>query len=246
MRTFLQDLISHTHTLGILPILKLTATETSTVIESLSIEREVKLDAVTHFPVSGLDGVFGMTNLNKLDLHLKCPEYNENAVITVLTKDYDGEITPVGLNFKNAYGDFENDYRFINKNIINEKIKKLKSKIEVTYDIEFKPSEANIQRLKFQANAHTEETVFSASVINGDLVFSFGGEESSYAGSFVFQSDIQYKLRNKWSWPIQHTLNILTLKGDKTMRISDATGGLQFEVCSGVATYTYFLPAFTK
>lgn len=247
MKAFFQDLIAHTHTVGILPILKLTATDENIVIDSLSVEREVKMDAVTYFPEPGLRGVFGMTNLNKLDLHLKCPEYVENSIITVQYHDESTEDEPMpsGLHFKNAAGDFENDYKFINKNIINDQVKKLKVLSVIDYHIEFEPSESSIQRLKLQSAVHTEETVFSAITIGNNLVFRFGSEDT-HAGSFIFQPNVNYKLSNPISWPIQAALNILNLKGEKIMSISDTTGVLKFEVRSGIASYTYLLPAYTK
>jgi hypothetical protein len=109
--------------------------------------------------VDNFEGVFGMPNLNKLDLHLKCPEYKEGAKINVVKAQRNGEDIPTGLHFENAGGDFENDYRFMNTDIINEKLKSVKFK-GTKWDIEFEPTVASIQRLKFQAQAHTEETVF--------------------------------------------------------------------------------------
>lgn len=245
MKPFFQDLILHTHTINILPIIKVTCTPESTIIDSLSAEREVKFDAVTHVPIRGLDGVFGMTNLNKLDLLLKCPEYKDNSTITVLTHDYDGEVLPIGLNFRNEVGDYQNDYRFINKNIITEKLKKIVAAIEPVYEIQFEPQDASIQRLKLQAAVHTEEIVFTASVEDHNLIFSFG-DKDTHAGSFIFEINVDHSLRNQWSWPIAPVLSILSLKGKKAIRISDYTGMLQIEVISGVATYTYSLPAYTK
>ena len=128
MKDFLQDLVAHTHSLGFLPLVKITSTDKETVIESMAEDRSVIVNAKTKDPVNDFEGTFGMPNLNKLDLHLKCPEYKENAKINVTVAQRNGEDIPTGLHFQNAAGDFENDYRFMNQDIINEKLKSVKFK----------------------------------------------------------------------------------------------------------------------
>ena len=49
-------------------------------------------------------GEDGLSNLNKLDMLLKCPEYKEGAGITVVRQNRNGEDVPVGLHFQNAVG----------------------------------------------------------------------------------------------------------------------------------------------
>jgi hypothetical protein len=243
MKDFLQDLVAHTHSLGFLPLVKVSATDKETSIESMAEDKSVILNAKTNQPVSDLEGVFGMPNLNKLDIHLKCPEYKENFTIDVVTQDRNGETIPTGLHFKNGAGDFENNYRFMNSDIINEKLKTVKFK-GAKWDIEFTPTMASIQKLKFQASAHTEETTFQVKTEDNNLVFSFG-DANTHAGSFVFQAGISTKLRQAWSWPVAQVQSILNLNGDKTVRIADA-GALNITVDSGLATYDYILPAQSK
>ena len=243
MKDFLQDLVAHTHSLGFLPLVKVSASDKETSIESMAEDRSVIVSAKTHTPVESLEGVFGMPNLNKLDIHLKCPEYKENFSIDIVTQERNGETIPTGLHFKNGAGDFQNDYRFMNSDIINEKLKTVKFK-GAAWTIEFVPSMASIQKLKFQATAHTEETTFQVSTDGSNLVFSFG-DASTHAGSFVFQAGVDGKLRQTWSWPVNQVMSILNLTGDKTMRISDV-GAMQIAVDSGIAQYDYILPAQSK
>jgi len=243
MKDFLQDLVAHTHSLGFLPLVKVTASTKETKIESMAEDRSVILNATTHTPVDNLEGTFGMPNLNKLDLHLKCPEYKEGASINIVKQNRNGDEIPTGLHFQNATGDFENDYRFMNQDIINEKLKSVKFKGS-TWDVEFEPTVAAIQRLKYQAAAHTEESVFQVSTDGSNLVFSFG-DASTHAGSFTFQSGITGKLKQTWSWPVNAVQSILALSGDITMRIADA-GALGITIDSGTAVYEYILPAQSK
>ena len=65
-------------------------------------------------------------NLDKLSLHLKNPEKKKDAKIDVVEADPNGETVPTLSHFENATGDFQNDYPFMNKAIIEEKLKTVK------------------------------------------------------------------------------------------------------------------------
>ena len=243
MKDILQDLVAHTHALGFIPLVKISSTTAATEIEAMAEDRSVIVNAKTKDPVSEFEGVFGMPNLNKLAIHLNCPEYKEHAKISVVIANRNGEDIPTGLHFENKDGDFENDYRFMNTEIINEKLKSVKFK-GAQWNIEFEPSVSSIQRLKFQANAHSEESVFQVKTENDNLVFSFG-DASTHAGSFTFEAGITGKLKQTWSWPVVQVMSILNLAGDKTVKISDV-GAMMIAVDSGIAEYNYILPAQSK
>ena len=243
MKDILQDLVAHTHALGCIPLVKISSTDEETAIEAMAEDRSVIVNAKTLTPVDQFSGIFGMPNLNKLDIHLKCPEYKDGASINVVKAQRNGEEIPTGLHFKNAAGDFQNDYRFMNTEIINEKLKSVKFK-GAKWEIEFEPQVTSIQKLKFQAQAHSEETVFQVKTDNNDLIFSFG-DASTHAGNFVFEAGITGKLKQEWAWPVNQVMSILALAGDKTVRISDA-GAMQISVNSGLAEYNYILPAQSK
>ncbi len=243
MKDILQDIVTHTHALGFLPIIKISGTDVETNIESMAEDRSVILTAKTHTPVEEFQGTFGMPNLDKLNLHLKCPEYKDNAKIEVVRQQRNGVEIPTTMHFENAAGDFHNDYRFMSTEIINEKLKTVKFK-GAAWDIEFQPAVASIQRLKFQSQAHSEETVFQVKTENSDLIVSFG-DASTHAGKFTFQSPAGGKLKSTWSWPVVQVMQILGLAGDKTMKISDA-GAMMITVDSGMVEYNYILPAQSK
>jgi hypothetical protein len=243
IKDILTDIVAHTHSLGFLPLVKITGAKDSTTIESMADDRSVIVTATAHKPVSEFTGTFGMPNLDKLNLHLKNPEYKENAKIEVSTADRNGDTVPVGLHFENQAGDFQNDYRFMNAEIINEKLKSVKFK-GASWEVEFEPSLAAIARLKLQAAAHTEETVFQVRTEDDNLVIFFG-DASTHAGSFVFQHNIGSKLKHTWAWPVSQVQSILNLDGKINVKIADA-GAMQITVDSGVAEYNYILPAQSK
>jgi len=243
MRDYLLDIVKNTYGLGIIDLVKVAGTDTETNIEALAEDRSVIVQAKLNGPVPEFIGTFGMPNLGKLNTILGISEYKDNAKISLTKQDRNGEQVPVGLHFENAAGDFKNDYRFMSQEIVNDKLKTVKMR-SVTWHVEFEPTVANIQRLKFQASANAEELNFTAKTEGSDLKLFFG-DHSSHAGNFVFQSGITGTLTKGWSWPVNAVMAILSLAGDKTLRISDE-GAAQITVNSGLATYNYILPAQSK
>ena len=242
MKDILQDVVAHTHALGFLSLVKVSNDE-GTQIDSMAEDRSVILSAETATPVSEFVGTFGMPNLDKLALHLKNPEYKDNAKIEVVQAERNGEMIPTHIHFENAAGDFQNDYRFMNKAIIEEKLKTVKFK-GASWAVEFAPSMASIARMKLMSAAHSEEPTFNVKTVDGNLVFSFG-DASTHAGEFVFQHGVEGTLAHTWSWPVAQVQAILGLDGDATMSISDQ-GAMKISVNSGMATYDYILPAQSK
>lgn len=242
MKDILLDIVTHTHNLGFIATLKITS-ENETLIESMADDRSVILTGKTHSLVNEFNGVFGMPDLNKLAYHLKNPEYKEDAKIEVVKDTRNGEVIPTHLHFENKTKDFQNDYRFMNKSIIEEKLKSVKFK-GTSWDVEIQPSLAAISRLKLMAGAHSEETVFQVKTENGNLNFYFG-DLNTHAGTFTFAHGITGKLTHTWAWPIDKTIAILSLDGEKTMSITDQ-GAMKISVDSGIANYDYILPAQQK
>ena len=243
MKDYLLDIVQHTHSLGFIDLVKITGDDTTTNIEGLAEDRSVILKGKFHNPVPEFMGTFGMPNLDKLGVILRLPEYAENAQMSINTQDRNGETVPVGVHFENSTGDFQNDYRFMNSEIVNDKLKTVQMR-PVNWGVDFAPSIASVSRLKMMISANSEQTVFEAKTDGKDLKFKFG-DASTHAGEFVFQHDVGGSLSKVWSWPIDQVSKILSLSGDTTFKISD-DGVTQITVDSGLGVYDYLLPAQTS
>lgn len=240
LRDALVDLVSHTYELGNVDTIKVTGDKNTTQISALADDRSAVIEAQFTKSISEFEGLFGLVNLGKLKILLNLPEYRENAQITV-TRRASGEAE--GLDFKNARGDFKNNYRFMSAEVVEERLKTPKFR-GANWDVTFEPSVAAIQRLKMQAQANAEETTFQVKIEDGDLKFFFG-DHSTHAGNFVFHSGVSGDLKHAWSWPVKTVISILDLTGDKVFQIS-GDGAAQITVDSGIATYKYILPAQQK
>ena len=243
MRDELLDLVQHTYDLGCIDIVKIIGSDEETQIKSMAEDRSIVLDAHFVNPLPELSGTFGMPNLSKLKVLLNLQEYVENAKISIIHQSRNGEDVPVSINFENANSDFKNNYRFMARELVNEKLKTPVFK-GTTWNVEFVPELANINRLKMQAQANSEEPIFQISTESDNLVFTFG-DASNHSGEFVFHSGISGRLTNTRLYRVKQLISILNLVGDKVIRISD-NGVLQITVNSGIAIYNYYMLAYMK
>ena len=115
MQDYLKDIVQHTNGLGNIDLIKITGTDSETLINSVSEDRSVILEARFKNPHPDFIGTFGMPNLGKLKTLLNLQEYREDAKLTI-TKQQSGE--PDGINFENKVGDFKNTYRFMASGVI--------------------------------------------------------------------------------------------------------------------------------
>jgi hypothetical protein len=244
MKDILLDIVSHTNKLGLFDTVKITGTKDKTLIDTMNDNKTVIMYGETSVPYDQLSGVFGMPQLEKLRYLVEGKEYQEDAKIELMIGNRNGEDIPVGLHFENKDGDFKNDYRFMNQEIINEKIKTVKFK-GVKWHVEVSPTLSSIQRFQFQAGANPEHETFLAKTDNDKLIFTFG-DANSHGGEFVFTQGITGKLTKSWTWPVTSTLSILKASDVNNTVISFSDeGAMQITLDSGLAIYKYIIPAKT-
>ena len=242
MKDILQDIVSHTQNLGFLTTVKVTGTDKGTTINSMADDRSVIMEAETANPYSDMIGVFGMPQLNKLKYLLDGDVYKDDAKITITTAERNGETLPVGLHFENKDSDFKNDYRFMNSEIINEKMKTVKFR-GVKWDVEVEPTVEAVKRFNFQAGANSEHPTFLAKTDGGNLKFIFG-DVSTHGGEFIFAQNVAGKLDRGWTWPVAQILSILKIADVNNTKMSLSNeGAIQITLDSGLATYKYIIPA---
>ena len=240
MKSILQDIIAHTQQLGFIDLIKVTGTDKETVLNSIAEDRTVIISAKLKSPQHELIGTMGLPNLSKLKTILGFDDYDEHATINVTQQTKDGVDLPSAIHFETKTGDFVNDYRLMSKEIVEEKVKPVKF-AGASWNVDFQPKVANIQRMKKQASANSEETTFVTKTDGTDLKVFFG-DVSSHSGNFVFEGGIAGSLSRGWAWPVKQFLAIMDLQGDKHIYISDQ-GAMKITVDSGLAEYTYLLPA---
>jgi hypothetical protein len=243
MKDTLLDIIQHTSALGFIDLIKVTGTDTNTTINAIAEDKSVIISGTFKNPHADFIGTFGMPNLGKLKTILGFDDYDKDSKISMTRTNRDNIDTPECIHFETKDGSFVNDYRLMAKSVIDDKVKNVTFKGN-GWNVEFEPSVASILRLKKQASANSEEQNFAVKLEGSDLKIYFG-DPSTHSGNFVFQSNVSGSLSNKWQWPVNQVMSILSLPGDKKFRISDQ-GAAEITVDSGLALYQYLLPAKTK
>ena len=243
MKDYLLDLIQHTYGLGVIDLVKINGNKKTTELAALAEDKSVIISGSFNTCIPEFDGVFGMPNLGKLKTILSFDDYDEKSKISVTTKQDEGVDIPVSIHFETGSKDFVNDYRLMSKVLVEDKVKNVTFK-GVTWDVEFNPTIAGIQRLKKQSQANNEEPYFTTKTDKGDLKIYFG-DHSTHNGNFIFHPGVTGTLSKSWKWPVKVFISIMDLPGDKTVRISDK-GAAEVTVDSGLANYRYLFPAQVK
>lgn len=240
MKDNLLDLIQHTSALGFIDLIKVTGTTTETAINATAEDRTVIVSGKFKTTNTEFNGVFGMPNLGKLKTILSFDDYDDKATINMTRQDRDGVQVPSAIHFETADKSFTNDYRLMSQAIVEEKVKPVKF-AGAAWNINFTPKVANIQRLKKQSQANSEESKFTVKQSGTDIKIHFG-DPSTHSGNFVFESGVNGTIQRAWSWPVKQFLALMDLPGTKVVYISDQ-GVMKVTVDSGLADYEYLLPA---
>jgi hypothetical protein len=240
LKDILTDIVTHTQNLNF-PFARIVGTEEETVIMGLSEKNKVAFKATLHNPLEDFQGVFGFTNLNILNLLLKNPEYKENPKIEIHRNKHN---VPNGIYFENEDKDFNNTYKLMVTETINEKLKSFEVATP-KWDIEFTPSVNSVQRLKLQSQVYSDENLFRSKVEKNNLILNFGGFTSNHEGNFIFQSNVEGKMKNTLIWPLPEVITILSFDGDMLMQLSDE-GQMRIIVDSGLAVYEYSIFSNSK
>jgi len=129
------------------------------------------------------------------------------------------------------------------EDVINQQLKSIKFK-GAEFDINIIPSEKNLKDLQYFNNVlGAYEQYFSPKTDGTDLYFHIGDGVSDRTKILV-NNDIDGSVTKDWRWPLDIVLKILNLSktSNVVMSINDQ-GLLQIIVDSGLAKYTYLLPA---
>jgi hypothetical protein len=240
MRDYLLDIIKNTHGLGKITMVKITGTDQETRINALAEERLFVVMAKFHNPIADFMGRFGMPGLSRLNAIVNAEEYREGAVLSVARHGDE----PESINFRNKTGDFTNNYRFMSSGVVDKLIPDVMFK-GTKWALQFEPSVLSIQRMRSQASINSDESTFVVRTNDKTgLVFKFG-DPASLSGEFVFQDSVSAALSGERHYPVQAVLNILSLGGDKVMKISN-DGIMSITVDSGLGLYDFIVPSLQK
>ena len=243
------DIVKHTISLGVIENIKVTGTTDSTLLEAMDIDRTVIVSGNPHTPVKDFEGQFGLGNLSLLSSLSKLSAYtNMDSNVSVIREERDGEELPTTFIFQDRDGS-KDQYRVMHKDIINQLLNVGKFK-GADWQVVFQPTVAKIKAFSEASSIYsgldTNPTV-RVSTVDGSLIFDLGQIKDGISGRRRFADSIENELESGWYYSLPIILNILKLgmSGICVMKFSNQ-GVCQIEIDSGLALWTYILPAIQK
>lgn len=270
IRDKLHDLVSHTKGLNV-GILKLTGENGKVKIEGMDDNKSVVIKGQFKNDIPEFEGIFGLGNLDFLSGYVNIynePKTDDVEVIRkkkkVLENELDDDGDPVldGNNepvtvevereeifefkFKRKLPKMNNTYRVIDRRMIPDQFDFVGGN---AWDVEVVPTARGIGLLQQQANVGFDEFFGVKTEQDSDGVnklFLVLGKEDS-AAQFEFASDVVGTLTKPWCWPIDQTLKILKYSENAECKMSFLDkGAMMITVDSGIAEYSYILPAKSR
>jgi len=244
IKDILKDVLKHTHGLGIFEMVKITGDVEKTTVETVDGDKTVIFKGETHNPYPEfVDATVGLSRMQVLQGYLQYPGFDgEGSDVKINTQDRNGETVPVEVEFTSTDGN-DAHYRFMLADVINQQLKAIKFK-GAEFDLNVVPSDKNLKDLSyFNSVLGGFEANFSPKTDGTSLWFHIGDGISDRT-KILINADIDGSITGDWKWPLDIVLKILRLSdtGNCVLSINDQ-GLLQIVVDSGLAKYTYLLPA---
>ena len=251
MRDTLHDIVKHTGGLGFIETVKITGTETATVVEAMDNERTVIIKGKLLKPEADLVGEFGMSHLSLLQgLVTNALFKADDSTIEVKRRERNGKLTPEEINFTGLGGKTAGTFRLMASDLIPEQAKFLGA----NWDVEVKPTASKLKELQAFAGLYSQfENHFMVKTVLNDagkneLRFYVGDEGSSMHRAFLtIGDDVTGNLGGDLHWAITPVLNILKLGAEENLTLKfSSRGALQISMASAHAEYDFILPARKK
>ena len=228
------DLIGHTKKIDKFKLIRLEYENGNTIFDAIAEDKSVVVSGKFFKSIDNLNACIGLSDIDKMKTLLDLDEYRNGNV----TFNYQGEV-PCSMTFSNEHGDCNNTYRFMQAALLNRVMSKTIQKKEIDWAITVIPNQTSINRLYFQHQVHKDDPLLQIQTNNNNLEFLFG-DESTNNGKMIFASNVNGILSASSTFPIKTILDILQLKGDKVMQISNHRM-LCITVTTDIAEYQFLV-----
>jgi len=251
MRETLQDIVKHTGGLGFIETVKITGSDTETLVEAMDNDRTVIVKGKLLTKNDDLKGEFGMSNLALIQGLVTSALFKGDGVETkVKRRERNGKQVPEEINFENTGTKSKAAYRLMSSDLVPEQAKFLGTQ----WDVEVDPSASKLKELQALASLYgAYENHFMIKTVKSDegkneLRFYMGDEGSSMHRAYLTLSDdVEGNLGGDLHWPIDRVLAILKLGADENLKLQfSGRGALQITMTSATAEYKFILPAKKK
>ncbi len=242
MRDVLLDLVKQTG--GLTSALRVTGSDTETVIKGCDDTKTLFVEATLKQPLQEFEGEFGITNINLLSGLLNFTNYlTDDATFSVKKKERNGVLTVEQFEFRNPVTGNDADFRMMDPAHIPEQAT---IPANIPWDVTITPTKSKVTEFSQLAGLYSEiDKNFGAKTENGDLIFYIGDEDSAnHRVRMVFEGAVKGDLKGNLTWQTFQFLSIMKLTGSHptTLKLTNrGILGLVVETPHGV--YNYFIRA---
>lgn len=244
----LNDILANTHHLGFIDSIKIEGTEEKTIISTILEDKSVVLNAYTNSPIGELAGqTIGFARMGVLDGFMKYPQFQdkESGVIKFNQETRNGESIVSEISFQSASNSKAN-YRVVGKATIEKQLN-VPQFNGAEWDIEYSPTVADVQNLKYLAGILSSyETAFTTSVEDGILTFIIGSNKSDGTKVSLDSNNLveNGEVSSNLAWPLDKVLTILQSGIGYGCKIFLSNrGALKINIDTGLGHYEYILTA---
>jgi hypothetical protein len=240
MRDVLLDLVRQTG--GLTEALRVTGSDTETVIKGCDADKTLFIEAKLKEPLPEFAGEFGITNMNILGGLLNFVNYRtDDATFTVKRMARNGKDTVEKIEFRNDKTGNEADFRMMDPAHIPEQA----TIPAIPWEVTIVPTKTKVAEFSQIATLYSEAKQFGARTVKGDLQFYIGDDNSStHRASMVFENGVKGELKGTIQWNTYQFLAVMKLTGNHPTQIKlTSRGVLGVEVETPHGIYNYFLRA---
>jgi hypothetical protein len=241
MRDVLLDVIKQTT--GVVDTLRITGTETETVIKGCDADKVLFVDAKLKLPVPDFEGDFGLTNMNILNGLLNFTNYRtDDATLSVKRRERNGKTMVEQIEFRNSVTGNNADFRMMDPALIPEQA----TIPDIPWDVVVTPSKSKLAEFGQLGSLYSElDKSFGARTVGGDLQFYIGDDNSSsHRANMVFEHNVKGELKGTLQWFTHQFMALMKLTGGNPTELKITSRGvLSISVETAHGTYNYFLRA---
>ena len=237
------EVLKHTHDLGLFELVKLKGTENETTIESVSSDKSVILmgKVNNHIPEFN-EQVLGLSRMSILRGFMNYFNDKDNTKVSVVSEIRNSKSVPTEANFKDKNGT-EASYRFMLAAVVEQQLKDI-TFLGAKFDVNFVPTLKNIKDLtQFNSILGAYDATVVPRIEDGNLYF-YIGDGASDRSRIMMSAGVKGELRHDYTWSIDTLLKVFKLieSADAVVSINN-NGLMQVQVVSASGEYTYYFPA---
>lgn len=242
MKDALLDIVRHTGNLGFVEVVKITGTETETIIEAIDKDRTLIIKGKLTVPDQALKGEFGVGNMTRLYQLLTHTNFGaDTAQITVEEKNERNRKFPIALHFTDSQKQ-KAIFRLMSLDFVPDQPRFVGSK----WDVTIKPTKSKIAELASMISMYgSVDTYLTFKVVKNELQVWVGSETSATDSMFIKVADDLVDVKPfEMCWPHAQVMSILKSGQDESPEVLISTrGAMQINLNGQQGQYNYILPA---